>query len=176
MHGAAALAVIAEPAGNRRAPVAALRDVAGQFEFIDHQLSNSRAMVRGLIGRVRLAGKSITGKRRHDDGERVFRIAAEALGMRQRLDDVQEFEHRSRPAMAEDQRARRWARTVDAIEMDVDVFDLRGELRKAVELRFPFAPVVAFDPIGAELAHEIEIGAVSPAAFEPRPRGISCHS
>ena len=70
--------------------------------------------------------------------------------------------------MTQDQRAGMGAGAVFTVKMDVDVLDLRLELRKAVELGFPFSPVIGLDPIGAKYAHEFEIGAVGPAVFQTR--------
>src|SRR4051812_8625393 len=87
--------------------------------------------------------------------------------MCKRVDDMQELEHRSRPAMAEDERRRLGARSFLAIEMDVEAARIAGELWKPVQLRFPFAPVIFVHPIGAEPLHEIEIGAIGPRTVEP---------
>src|SRR5579871_2113275 len=50
--------------------------------------------------------------------------------------------------------------------MQVDILDLGNELRKGIQRLLPFAPIIAIDPIGAERFHEIEIGAIGPAAFQ----------
>src|SRR5271163_2011249 len=68
--------------------------------------------------------------------------------------------------MTQDQRLGRWAGAFDMIEMDVDVFDARGELREAIERLFLLVPVVAVDPVAAERAHKVEIGAVGPCFLE----------
>src|ERR1043165_3656786 len=50
--------------------------------------------------------------------------------------------------------------------MQIDIVDMGDELRKIVERRFPLAPAITVDPIGAERFHEIEISAIGPAALE----------
>src|SRR3569832_178080 len=77
---------------------------------------------------------------------------------------MQELEHRTRPAVGEDQ----WRPVADAIEMNVDVLDACRELREAVEFGIPFAPVVAIHTIRTQRLHEIEIGAIGPRVLEPR--------
>ena len=92
-------------------------------------------------------------------------LAAETFGMGQRLDDVEELDDRSGPAMADDQRHGRRPAALFVNEVQVDAVYGGGELGEAVDRRFMLAPIELIQPVRAELLHVIEIGAVRPPAI-----------
>ena len=52
--------------------------------------------------------------------------------MGQRFDDLEELDHRARPAVADEQRQGRRPAALLMNEVDIDVLDRGGELREAV--------------------------------------------
>ncbi len=118
----------AEPGGDGAAPVTALGEVAIVSKNVGHELGEQRRHFARPHGTRRLSGEAEARQRGGDDVEGVARIAAEALGMSQRLDDLDKFRHRSGPAVGNQQRQRRRTAALLVNEMDVDPFDRRGEV------------------------------------------------
>jgi hypothetical protein len=83
--------------------------------------------------------------------EGVLGAPAMAGGIRQRIDDVEQFEHGSWPAVRDDQRQGVRMARLDLDEMNVHAVDRRHELRKSVQLRLGFPPVVVGFPVADEL-------------------------
>jgi len=54
----------------------------------------------------RLAGQAVAGQGRHDEVEGVLGTAAVRGGVGERVDGVDELDHRARPAVGHDQRKR----------------------------------------------------------------------
>src|SRR5205823_1826851 len=67
-----------------------------------------------------------------------------------RAEDLQELDHRTRPAVRQQQRQRASMRRADVQEVDSQAVDLGAELRDVVEPRLQSPPVVAGAPVVAE--------------------------
>src|SRR5215204_6079936 len=74
-------------------------------------------------------------------------------GIGQRVDDLQLFNNRSWPAVADYHRERVLLLRLHMDEMDVEPVDVGYELRIAVELRLDLAPIVIACPIAGECLH-----------------------
>ncbi len=172
----------AEPRGDDRAGVAALRAVAVVSEPV-HQLSERPGhpvgVPAGLAGRP---GEPAARDRRDHQVERVRRVAAMCPGVGQRTDDVQELHDRAGPAVDQDQRQRVRLARAHVQEVDVLPVDLGGELRVLVQLPLVGAPVVAIAPVlrqPLEVVHRhpatpADIGQVRgpPGPVEPVPQVV----
>jgi hypothetical protein len=149
-------AMRAQPRGDERAPVAALRGVTvvaqAEHERVEHR-SDVRQRAAALIGRE---GKRVARQRRCHDRERVGRIAAVRGGIGEQRDQLHELEHGAGPAVREQQRRRLRAAAFDMDVVDVDALDPRLELRQRVERALRRAPVVVVTPVRDELAHEVD--------------------
>ena len=134
-------------AGDGRAPVAALGDVAGVAEALHQLRPGSRDAVGAPAGVRRLAGEAVARHRRQDEIERVLRASAMRGRIGERADGLEQLEHRAGPAMRHDQRQGVRDARADVDEVDVHAVDRRHELRQGVELGFGLSPVVAGAPI-----------------------------
>ena len=155
---------VRQPGGDEGAPVAALGRELLDAEDFRHE---ARPEIRDLLRVHRLGRRARPGvarQRRADHRETVLGIAAEALGMGQRLDDAVEFEDGARPAMGDEQRFRIGAGAGFADEVNVEPVDAGDVVRPAVELGFPFPPVIAVAPVVHQPAHVGQVCAVEPAA------------
>ena len=116
----------------------------------------------------------VAGNRRAHDVERGRRIAPVTARVTQRLDDVEELRHRTRPAVRDDQRERvRFGRArVD--EVDLLPVDVGEEVRPAVEPLFLHAPVELRLPVLAEVAEVRDVGAVRPNPSPGSGRASGC--
>ena len=84
----------------------------------------------------------------------------------QRIDHLEQLDHRSRPAVRDDQRHRVRVTRLDVDEVDVHAVDLRHELRKGVQLRLRLSPVVVRRPVADELLERRELHALRPIVDE----------
>ena len=73
----------------------------------------------------------------------------------ERTDDLEQLEHRARPAMGHDHRQGIGMLRANVNEVDVEAVDLGDELRQGIQLRLRLAPVVAGAPIFDE---RLELG------------------
>jgi hypothetical protein len=85
--------------------------------------------------------------------------------MGQRFDDVEEFDDRARPAMADDQWQGRRPAALLVNEVQVDTIDGGIVVREPVDRRLVPAPIEFIQPVRAKLLHIIKIGAVSPTTI-----------
>ena len=136
--------------GDAGALVAALGDVAGVAEAA-HELSPG--LCRAVLipaDLLRLVGEAEAGQRRQDEVERV--LGASAVGGRigERADDVEHLDHRTGPAVRDEQRQRVLVRRLDVDEMDLEPVDLGLELRQRVQPRLDLAPIVLVGPVAGE--------------------------
>ena len=72
-------------------------------------------------------------------------------GVGERLQGVEELDHRTGPAVREDERERLRARRAGVQEVDAQAVDLGLELANLFEPCLAAAPVVAFAPVCAQL-------------------------
>src|SRR5512135_2205095 len=128
MHGAAAFAFVTHVSRDGAAPVAALSDVTGMLDDVRHQLVEQTRRGARSDRSLGLSGETVARQGRHDDSERILEVTTMLVGMGELLDDMQEFEHRSGPAMTEDERLGRSSSTLHVVEVQVDVLDLGDEL------------------------------------------------
>src|ERR1700749_538717 len=154
---------IAKPAGDRGSPIAALRAEAGISQHVMHQ---GRDAI-GHLGKIEplLAGpereaESRQGWRHH--GECVARIAAESRRICQARDELEKLEHRSWPAMQQEQRHRIWTDAGHVEIVNVDAVERNAELRKSIQGGFRSPPVEMAPPIFGEIAKVADVGAVGP--------------
>ena len=85
-----------------------------------------------------------------------------SLGWVKRLDQCEKFDDRTRPAMNQHQRycVEAWRALMDKINLLS--INFRGELVKAVDLRFLCTPVVIVLPIIRQFSDLLDVGAVLP--------------
>ena len=168
----------AERGRDRRAPIAALRAIARVTEPIHQHRPGRCDAVDTPAGRRRLGREAEAGQRRTNHVERVGRVAAMRGRIGQRLDHLVELDHRTRPAMGDDQRHRFRMRRADVQEMNAEPVDLGGELRKAVEARFAAAPVILLGPVAADVLDPFQRRALAPIVdqFGFRPARVRATS
>ncbi len=139
--------------GDEAAPVAALHAEALVAEHVRHQLRIDVGDVLNAEPLLpRLERQRVARQRRRDNREMFG----------EQRDQLVELEHRSGPAVGDQQRhgvglARR---LVD--EMQVDAADRHRELPEAVELGFPGAPVEACAPVVGKLLRVRHAGSGRP--------------
>ena len=154
---------IAEPAGDRGAPVAALRAETAIAEHVMHQGGDTIrhfGNAEPLLAGAKRQAVSRQGRRHH--GEGVARVAAEARGIGEARNDLEKFEHRARPAVQQKQRHRVGADAGHMQIMQVDAVERDAELRKGVERCFLRPPVKPVAPVFGEFAKISDIGAIGP--------------
>ena len=83
--------------------------------------------------------------------ERVGRLAAMRRRIDQRLDDLELFNDRARPAVCDDDRQGILMHRASMNKVDVQAVDLGDESREGVEFCFALAPVVLRRPVALEL-------------------------
>ncbi len=147
---------------DRRPPIATLGG-----EPVVAQRRHQRGKAVGHLGDAEAAlsgleGQAVAGQGRGDDGERVGRIAAEPRRVGQARDDVEELEHRPRPAMQQQQLLRRRTAPRHVQEVQADAGDVQLVLGKRVQRRFLRAPVEADPPVIDQATQIIHVGAVGP--------------
>ena len=129
------------------APIAALSHVA-RVAKAAHELapgSGDAGGVPAALGRLVREGKARQGRR--DDVEGVLGTAAMGRRVRQRLDDLEELDHRARPAVRDEDRQRVCLSRADVQEVNGEAVDLRAKLRKAIQPGLAAAPVIPGPPI-----------------------------
>ena len=112
-------------AGDGRAPVAALGDVARVSEALHQLRPGARDAVGVPAGAGRLAGEAVARHGRDDDVEGVLGAAAVRGRIRERTDDLELLDDRSRPTVRDDHRQRIRVARADVDEVNVDAVDLR---------------------------------------------------
>jgi hypothetical protein len=96
--------------------------------------------------------------------EGVLGAPAEGRRVRERVDDLQEFDDRARPPVRHEQRQGILVRGPDVRELDVQPVDLGDELRQRVQRRLDLAPVVAVAPVLDERAQLRQLDTLRPVA------------
>ena len=84
--------------------------------------------------------------------EGVCGIATVLGGVYQRVDHLVKLDDGPRPAVSDDQRHRLWMWALAVDEVDGETVNSGLELREAVEVSLPGAPVVVVQPVVADLA------------------------
>ena len=152
----------AERAGHRRAPVAALGEVAVVAEA-SHQCGPGVGdSFDSPPCRCRLAREAEARQRRADHMEGVGGLTAVFRRVRQRFDDLVELDDRARPTVRDHQWAclRMWRALMN--EVNVDSVDRRDELVEAVQSRLAIAPVVRAAPVPAHVLDPGQGSALAP--------------
>jgi hypothetical protein len=159
---------MAEARRDERAPVAALRGKALVPED-GHQVG--QALDDRLQREARLTRRerqAIAGQRGRHDRERIGRITAEARRIGQARDQLEEFEHRARPAVRQQEWHGIGSFARDVQEVHVDAVQRRLVLGEGVEPRLLCAPVEVPLPVVDQLLHVPDVAAVGPR----RPRRL----
>ena len=131
-----------------RAPVPALRHPAPVFQPLHQFGPGLRDPFHPPSRSPGLGGKAVAGQRRGDDMERL-RVCHSRLG--QFVDHAEEFDHRTGPAMRQQQRHGIGARRGLVQEVDIQPIDLGDELPDRIQPRLASPPVVTGPPIGDQL-------------------------
>ena len=164
--------IVADPAADHAAPVAALGDVAVIAQHPAHQGRDVHGHAPRADGPARFFRKGVARQRRRHDmkGRGVRRAVAGRVG--QRPDHLLEFDEGAGPAVDQQQgpgiRPRRAA--MDIVQLQP--IGLGPEMRQRVQPGLDGAPVIVLDPIPAEVAQPVRVRAERPAAvdlfFRPR--------
>jgi hypothetical protein len=80
--------------------------------------------------------------------------------IRQGIHDLQLLDDRAGPAVCNDERQRIVVFGANVNEMNIELVDLRHELRQGIELRFDLAPVIFARPVARERLHCGELNAL----------------
>ena len=106
--------------------------------------------------------------------EGVLWPAAMGGGIGQGADDLHEFDHRTGPALGDDQRQRVLVLRADVQEVDVEAVDGCLILAPIVQHRLAAAPVVAVTPVIDQRLDLGERGALGPVVdcLRVRPAGL----
>ena len=151
-------------------PIAALSDVASVAKPLHEHMPRLRDALHGPAFLPRFAREAVTGERRNHQMKSVARIAAMRRRIDERPDALQELDHRSRPAVRENQRQRIARAGPDMQEMNLHAVDARAVLAEAIERRFATTPVVPRTPIVHERLHVCERRALRPVVHDFRFR------
>src|SRR5438270_4071651 len=134
--------VLSDKRGDAGTPVAAL---CGEFPISKnpgHQIVQAGCdVLKSKPFLSRLEGKPVSGQRRSDDGKSVVWIAAKSRRIGQSRNNVEEFKHRARPTVHEQEWVWIRANTADVQKMQVDVLQWHLELREFIQRCFLSAPV-----------------------------------
>src|SRR5262249_633945 len=144
-------------AGDWRAPVSALRDITGVTEALHQFRPSARDVIRVPAGAGRPTGEAVARQRRDDDVESILGATSVRRWIRKRIDDLELLNHRSGPAVRDDDRERIRMTRTDVDEVDVNVVDRCHELREDVELGLALSPVLVRSPITHELLEFCEL-------------------
>ena len=156
----------AQPRRNKTAPIPALRAKALIAQHAGHQIR--QAIGNGFQAEARLPrleGQAIARQGGCDDGEGIARIATEARRLGQARNEIEEFKHRSRPTMRQQQRHGAWPFATHMQEMQINAVKFGTELRKGVQRGFLRTPIETLLPIGQQIAQIGDACAVSPGRF-----------
>ena len=173
VNGAAMIGVAhTQRRGHRRAPVAALGDVARVAEAPGKVRPGIGDLLHAPAGGRRLAGEAVAGQGRADHVEGILGIAAVADRIGQRRDHLEKLDDGARPAVGHDQRQRVGFGGAHVQEVDVDAVDGGDELLEGVDARLGAAPVVLVLPVLLDLLHIAErhpLGPVGGRLFLRQP-------
>ena len=162
---------LADGGGHCGAPIASLCDPVAVAEPLHQFGPGARNALDPPARLPRLARKTVTGQRWRDDMEggrrRIRRLD-------QFVDHAEEFDHRPRPAMRDDQRQRVLARRALVEEMDIEPVDLGDKLADGIETRFAAPPVIFDPPIGDQFPERRQPRALRPVVdrFFLGPAGL----
>ncbi len=163
----------AEIARDRRAPVAALRAVAGVAQARHQHLPRVGDAPHIPPAFTCVPGKREPGDAGRDDVKGIRWIAAVRPGVGKRPDNVDELDDGAGPAVGQDQRQGVWLGRAHVQEVDGLAVDRGLELREGVEPRFPPAPVVPVTPVCGEVLGGLQGDTVVPGHIRKfvRPAG-----
>jgi hypothetical protein len=91
--------------------------------------------------------EAVAWQGRDHDVESVLVAAAVRGWIRERTDDLELLDDRTRPTVRDYHRQRIFVTRTDVDEVNVQPIDVRRELRQGIQLRFYLAPVVAVAPV-----------------------------
>ena len=146
--------------GDERSPIAALRDVPVVSEALHQHDPRPRDARRIPAGFGRLAGKAVARHRRDHHVERIRCGSAVRSGIGERVDDLQQLDDRTGPAVRDDDRQRTLMLGFHMDEVDVEAVDLGDEVRQRLQTRLALAPIVLRSPVLDELLHRGQLHAL----------------
>lgn len=126
-----------------RAPVSALCEIARVSQRQHQIVPDLGDAVHPPAGFGRLARKGISGERRDD----------EVIVFGERADHVHKFQHRTGPAMREQQRPCGRIGRADMDEMDIHPVQFDQEIGQCVQRGFAASPVIFGRPISSQFFH-----------------------
>ena len=153
----------AEAGCGEGAPVAALRAEAPVAQHVRHQ--RREAIGDRLDAEAWLAGaegQAVAGQGGRHHGEGIGRVAAEAGGVGEPRNDIEELEDRAGPAMHQQQGHRVGADAGDVQVVQVDPVQRHHELREGIEACLLGAPIEAVLPMGEQALEIVDIGPEGP--------------
>ena len=153
---------LGDGAGDDGPPVTALGDVAVIAEPCHEARPLRSDLFRAPTGSGGFAREAEAGKRRAHHVKGIFRLATVLARVGERLDDLQELDHRSGPAVGHNQREGAFLRRGGVDEVDLEAVERCQELREPVDGGFATAPVVVALPVIEYLAHVGERDALGP--------------
>ena len=145
--------------GYCRTPIAALDAISGIAQTIHENDQRLRHALRAPASSCGRSGESKARKRRNDDVE--CRTVA-VRRMCKRLDHCEKFNHRTGPAVNQQQRDCIGAGRALVDKINLLSINFCRELVKAVDLGFLPAPVEAVLPIIRQFSNLLDVGAVLP--------------
>lgn len=156
-------AVKREPAhfgGDHAAPIAALGDIAIVAETLHQHVPRLADAVAVPAFRIRFVAEAEARDRRDYQMECLPGLAAVLGRIDQWIDDVQELDDRSRPAMRHHHRQRVRMRRADVQEVNAESIDFGLELRIAVQAGFELAPVIVAAPVVHQFLDLVQLRAL----------------
>lgn len=109
--------------------------------------------------------EAMARQRGHDDVKRVTRIATVRTGIGEQGGQIQHLVERARPPMHQQQRYRRGTNAWLVNRVDIQSIHLKTVVLETIDASLDCSPIEAAAPVGHEVAHECERGAVVPAAL-----------
>ncbi len=106
--------------------------------------------------------EAVARHRGYDEMEGVLRASAVGRGVGERVDHLQEFEDRARPAVGQDHRQSVRVAGADVEEVNVQPVDPGHELRQGIQLRLDRAPVVGRSPVVSQFLHRRQLHTLGP--------------
>src|SRR5262249_34846 len=152
--------------GDGGALVAALGDVAAVAKAAHQLRPGMRGAARIPADLRRLVGEAIAGQRRQHEVERILNTAAMRGRVGERTDNFEQLDHRTRPAVRDDQGQRLLVLRLHVDEVDPETVDLGLELRQRVQPRRDPPEVVLAPPVTRQLLQHLRLHALRPIVDE----------
>ncbi len=142
---------------NDGAAIAALGNELVVTQAVHESAPGPGSMVGAPTRHVWLSRKTEPRDRRYDQMESIVLRSTMCGRIGERVNDLEHFKNRTRPAVGHDKRQRVLMLRANVDEVDVEAVDLGDEHRQRVELRFDLPPVV---PVRRAIAHAIDLNVI----------------